>query len=112
MVQTRFSLILYFRMVVRFFYFFSSPEPKVNRLAYSIGRHPSSLVWPCVRPPIRSYVRQHFQATSPLKRQGSLLPNILYSIYRQGGGGLGGGSGINHTVLELWLFWHGLYAKN
>ena len=45
---------------------FSSPEPKAHRLAYSIGRHPSS-----VRP---SVVRQNFQTTSPQKPWSRFFP--------------------------------------
>ena len=59
--------------------FLSSPEPKAHRWAYSIGRHPSSVVR---RPSV--VVRQHFQTTSPLKPWSRFLPNFTYSIYRPG----------------------------
>ena len=50
------------------FYLFiqSSPEPKVNKRAYSICRHPSFVREPIVYAGIRrpSVVCQHFQTTS------------------------------------------------
>lgn len=48
---------------------FSSPEWKAHRLAYSISRHPLSVV------------HQHFQTASPLNLQGPLLINFICINY-------------------------------
>ena len=66
------------RVMPTCFFFFSSPEPKAHLWAYSIGRHPSSVV--CRT----SSVCQHFQISSPQKPLGQLKPNFMWRLYGSG----------------------------
>ena len=65
-------LLFYCFIIIRCI-IFNSPGPKAHRRAYSVGRHPSSVV----------VVGKHFQTTSPLKPWSRFLPYFTYSIYRQ-----------------------------
>ena len=56
----------------------SSPEPKAHWWAYSIGRHPSSVVR-CM-----SSVCQHFQISSPQKPLGQLKSIFMWRLYESG----------------------------
>ena len=73
---------------------FSSPEPKAHRWAYSIGRHPSSVR----RPSSVNIFKRHLL----WNLQGSLLPNFIYSIYRQGEPII---LFFIQIASELWLLW-------